>query len=145
MSLYEEISELIDLKTEGDYWDFKVQWHENKADLLHDIICMANNLANRNAYLIIEYLWRKRFGVDLSVTEKLLLMLDSPDDWLGDFNNSDLKYHSLYPEFQIRINEIEDQREYQENSIMFLVGQKVTKLRLGIYTNNIEELWAAHF
>ena len=53
MSLYEEISELIDLKTEGDYWDFKVQWHENKADLLHDIICMANNLANRDAYLII--------------------------------------------------------------------------------------------
>ena len=32
MSLYEEISELIDLKTEGDYWDVKVQWHENKAD-----------------------------------------------------------------------------------------------------------------
>ena len=30
MSLYEEISELIDLKTEGDYWDFKVQWHETK-------------------------------------------------------------------------------------------------------------------
>ena len=28
---------------------------------------------------------------------------------------------------------------------MFLVGQKVTKLRLGIYTNNIEELWAARF
>ena len=52
MSLYEEISELIDLKTEGDYWDFKVQWHENKADLLHDIICMANNIDGCNAYLI---------------------------------------------------------------------------------------------
>lgn len=240
MNLYEEIRELIDLKTEGDYWDFKVQWHENNADLLHDIICMANNLVNRDAYLIIgvsdskhedgvkikgvpeenrksqqnlidflknikfgggirptvyvqtlpfaencfvdviiikntrntpyylvepfndgrkcvqaghiytrigdtntpqkgfadidkvEYLWRKRFGVDLSVTEKLLLMLDSPDDWLGDFNNSDLKYHSLYPEFQIRINEIEDQREYQENSIMNNIADHQCNTRFSV-------------
>jgi hypothetical protein len=49
----ETIKELIELKTEGDYWDFKLHWHENKADLLHDIICMANNLANRDGYIII--------------------------------------------------------------------------------------------
>ena len=30
-----------------------------------------------------EYLWRKRIGVDLSVTEKLLLMLDSLMTGLG--------------------------------------------------------------
>lgn len=41
------------LKTEGDYWDFKEYWHGNKASLLHDIICMANNLVNRDAYIII--------------------------------------------------------------------------------------------
>lgn len=43
MELDEEIQRLIALGTEGDYWDFKEMWHNNKASLLHDIICMANN------------------------------------------------------------------------------------------------------
>lgn len=51
--LIEEIQELINLKTEGDFWDFKQKWHSNKSDLLLDIICMANNLADHDAYLII--------------------------------------------------------------------------------------------
>ncbi len=50
-----EILDLILLKQEGSYWDFKREWYsqDKKADLLHDIICMANNLSNRNAYIII--------------------------------------------------------------------------------------------
>ena len=52
-NLEQDISSLIDLDAEGDYWDFKEKWHDNNADLLHDIICMANNLANRDAYIII--------------------------------------------------------------------------------------------
>ena len=49
----EEILKLIFLRQEGGYWDFKKQWYENNGDLLHDIICMANNLHNRDAYIII--------------------------------------------------------------------------------------------
>ncbi|MGI5949967.1 AlbA family DNA-binding domain-containing protein [Peptoniphilus sp.] len=53
----EEILELINLGQEGGYWDFKKEWYKpdnkGKQDLLHDIICMANNLENRDAYLII--------------------------------------------------------------------------------------------
>lgn len=54
-TLNREIAELISLKQEGGYWDFKKQWYDKKAkcDLLHDIICMANNLQNRDAYIII--------------------------------------------------------------------------------------------
>lgn len=37
MELVEEIRNLIELKIEGDYWDFKEMWHDNKASLLHDI------------------------------------------------------------------------------------------------------------
>ena len=48
-----EILELIDSHTEGEYWDFKQQWHSNNAELLHDIICMANSPANRDCYIII--------------------------------------------------------------------------------------------
>ena len=50
-----EIKDLILLKQEGSYWDFKREWYsqDKKADLLHDIICMANNLSNKDAYIII--------------------------------------------------------------------------------------------
>ena len=230
MELIEEIQSLIALETEGDYWDFKEMWHDNKASLLHDIICMANNQAGRDAYIIfgvsdskslggvqikgvqetnrkdqqhlidflrdkkfaggirpsvylqtfeipdangisqqidvaiiknssktpffltedfgyngkkiragyiytrigdtntaidsiadldkIEYLWRKRFGLDLSAVEKLLHLLDSPDDWVGNLNWGDCKYHKFFPEFQIHIGEIEDQEHFSNNSIM---------------------------
>lgn len=53
MSLKSEVTYLISLRQEGGYWDFKKQWHDKKSSLLHDIICMANNLHNRNAYIII--------------------------------------------------------------------------------------------
>ncbi|GAA3728063.1 ATP-binding protein [Salinicoccus jeotgali] len=46
------VQNLIDEKREGTYWDFKREYHHNKAKLLHDIICLANNLENRDAYLI---------------------------------------------------------------------------------------------
>lgn len=230
MELLEEIQRLIALETEGDYWDFKEMWHNNKASLLHDIICMANNQVGRDAYIIfgvsdsksqdgvkvkgvqqagrkdqqhlidflrdkkfaggvrppvylqtleildeagvykqvdvaiiqnssktpfflvenfrdrdkeiragyiytrigdtntaidsiadldkIEYLWRKRFGLDLSAVEKLLRLLDSPDDWIGDLNWGNFKYHMYFPEFQIHITQIEDQAQFFDNSIM---------------------------
>ena len=51
-TLAEEITSLINKKQEGGYWDFKMGWHDSKAELLHDIICLANNMENRDAYLI---------------------------------------------------------------------------------------------
>ena len=53
MSFREEIIYLISLQQEGSYWDYKKQWHSNNSALLHDIICMANNLDNCAAYIII--------------------------------------------------------------------------------------------
>lgn len=54
LKIYDEIVNLIDLHYEGEYWDFKKQWYSDaRGDMLHDIICMANNLVNRDAYIII--------------------------------------------------------------------------------------------
>lgn len=53
INLENEILELIKRHAEGEYWDFKQQWHSCNADLLHDIICMANSPANRDCYIII--------------------------------------------------------------------------------------------
>lgn len=51
--LTEQVDNLISLKQEGDHWDFKREWYGNKADLLHDIICMANNLSSQDGLIII--------------------------------------------------------------------------------------------
>lgn len=55
MELYEEIAHLISMHQEGPYWDFKREWYgkEHDVDKLIDIICMANNLEDRDAYIII--------------------------------------------------------------------------------------------
>lgn len=258
MTLTEEIKNLVAIKTEGDYWDFKEMWYNNKASLLHDIICMANNQVGKDAYIIIgvsdsksadgvkikgvsddekrkdqqhlidflrgkkfaggmrptvyiqtielpddngvnqpidiiiipnstktpffliddfgdkdkkiragyiytrigdtntainsfadidkiEYLWRKRFGIDLSVNDKLLRLLDEPDDWIGDFNNGSLKYHRLFPEFQININEIENQSQFLKSSIITSIADhydnkfNVCELVITCYSTKIFE------
>ena len=48
-----EIMHLVGLIQEGEYWDFKKEWYKNKPDLLHDIICMANNLSNHDGLIVI--------------------------------------------------------------------------------------------
>lgn len=54
MKLIGEIETLIAMHQEDPYWDFKREWYgDNKDDMLIDIICMANNLMDRDAYIII--------------------------------------------------------------------------------------------
>lgn len=54
MCLDSILMELISLKKEGEYWDFKKCWHDNTADLVKDIICLANNTTvdKKDGYLI---------------------------------------------------------------------------------------------
>ncbi|MHC0061456.1 ATP-binding protein [Nostoc sp. UIC 10890] len=51
-NLQAEIKQLVATKREGQYWDFKEKHHDNKASLLHDILCLANSLHKGNKYLI---------------------------------------------------------------------------------------------
>lgn len=43
MELQYIVESFIKKHSEGSYWDFKQNWHNNNSDLLKDIICMANN------------------------------------------------------------------------------------------------------
>lgn len=48
-----DIKKLLKL-TESDYLDFKQQWYENNADLIHDILCLSNSLSeNKERFIII--------------------------------------------------------------------------------------------
>ena len=53
--LNETIVSLINSKKESSYYDFKREWYTKgkDGDLLHDILCLANNLDNKDSYLII--------------------------------------------------------------------------------------------
>jgi predicted HTH transcriptional regulator len=51
--VYNEIIKLIDRKVEGDYWDYKQEWHSDNERLLLDILCFANTVHNKDCYLII--------------------------------------------------------------------------------------------
>lgn len=55
LNLIDKIESLITMHQEGPYWDFKREWYgDNKdGDMLIDIICMANNLVDKDAYIII--------------------------------------------------------------------------------------------
>lgn len=71
VSLKTEILRLISLCQEGEYWDFKKEWHKNKNDLLHDIICMANNLSKHDGFIII--------GVDEESNYSICDISDDPN------------------------------------------------------------------
>lgn len=51
--LKDQILYLRSLSQEGEYWDFKKEWYTDKSDLLHDIICMANNCSGKDGLIII--------------------------------------------------------------------------------------------
>jgi len=52
-SLESKIKNLIAKKSEGEYWDFKQEWHNDNERLLHDILCFANTVHDKDCYLII--------------------------------------------------------------------------------------------
>lgn len=52
-ALRDTVVSLASLKREGNCWDFKRKRHTDRAKLLHDIICLANNLEQSTSYLII--------------------------------------------------------------------------------------------
>lgn len=60
--LQELVLSLMEQGKEGEYWDFKQEWHDDTADLLKDIICFANTVHSKECYII--------FGIadDLTVT-----------------------------------------------------------------------------
>lgn len=50
------VTSYICKKHEGESWDFKRQWYDkdrDKADLLHDIICMSNLVSDKDGLIII--------------------------------------------------------------------------------------------
>ena len=52
INLQSIVEELILLKKEGTYWDFKREHHKKTVDLIHDVICLANADYEGDRYII---------------------------------------------------------------------------------------------
>ena len=244
------IKELLSKGYEGGYWDYKEDYTSCKEDKLIDIICMANNIEGRDAYLIYgvddngvvkgiatttatryttktvteflrskpfagqyipkvsvevvkidgheldvliiyntrntpyyltekfnpshdnkkmllpgaiytrindintpriqtasfehtEYLWRRRFGIDMTPSEKLLRLLDNPEDWSETRWDIDRHSYNIHnPEYQINVLESQDAYEtlsyFYDDERMLYAPLKLNYLTTTLYET---ELW----
>lgn len=164
-SLYNEILSYIDSHREDDYWDLKQEHHKNTAELLHDIICMANNRADRDAYIIygvvdktyeiigveadlgrktqqqmIDQLKSKKFagGVRPKIEVHTLAIANHEVDILVIKNTSNTPYY-LTESYRDR------EKEVRANHIYTRVGDTNTDIDKSADINYIEYLWKKRF
>ncbi|MFE8698299.1 helix-turn-helix domain-containing protein [Cytobacillus sp. FJAT-53684] len=163
-TLKSEIESVISFKREGEYWDFKEQYHSNKADLLHDIICMANNRADRDGYIIfgvsdnyeikgikndenrknqqniIDFLKGKKFSGGIRPTIELVTMLieEKQIDVLIIKNSDDTPYF-IIEDFN------DHKRRVRANYIYTRIGDTNTDIDKSADINHIEYLWRKRF
>lgn len=162
-----EIKQLIMSKREDEYWDFKQAHHSSTADLLHDVICMANNKADRNAYIIfgvmdqtgeiigvehdeqrrnqqelINQLKSKKFagGVRPRVEIRTLFINKHEIDVLIILNTMDTPYY-LTESYE----EKKTKRCVRANHIYTRVGDTNTDIDKSADINDIEYLWKKRF
>ncbi|WP_164984981.1 ATP-binding protein [Ammoniphilus sp. CFH 90114] len=165
MELRDEVLMLIDSKREDDYWDFKVSYHTNSADFLHDIICMANNRIDRDAYIIfgvvdrtyevvgvsndenrktqqhmIDFLKDKKFvsGIRPKVELRNLMIAGQEVDVLVIKNSTDTPYY-LTEDYDFQ------GRRVRANYIYTRVGDTNTDINKSADINNVEYLWKKRF
>lgn len=164
--LKKEIESLIETKREGDYWDFKLEHHKNKADLLHDIICMANSRADRDCFIIygiedksfevkgiendnnkrtqqniIDFLKDKPFvgGIRPVVELRAIEIQNHTIDVLVIKNTYDVPYYLTKPYSDGPKNVV------YANNIYTRVGDTNTPKKESADINNVEYLWRKRF
>jgi uncharacterized FlaG/YvyC family protein len=148
----------INSKQEGSHYDFKQEWHSEgkNGDLLHDILCLANNTTNADAYLIVGVTdsydvvgvadWRKSNDVYDFLRSKKFAGNHAPE----------IQLHKLYYMYhKIDVIEIKSSKH-----VPFYLDDKYRDVGVQIYTRvgdtntpknecanyvAVETLWRIHF
>ena len=98
------ILDLVSRQGEGTYWDFKLKHHDNTADLVHDVLCLANAEHSGRRYLV--------FGVN-NETFEIVSILETEErrtqaDIIALFRDNARKlFQSRYPDFHLREIQLE--------------------------------------
>lgn len=155
--LNSEIVDIIRSRREDSYYDFKQIPHGNEEDLLHDILCLSNNIENRDAYLILgvndDYSvvgvddgWKSNNIFDFLRTQQFA------GDHMPDIEVKDLFYKymrlvvikcksSKYVPFYLT----KRYHGINENQIYTRLGDTNTPKNKSANYNDIERLWRFHF
>lgn len=155
-----KIIDLINKKHEGSYWDYKACYHENKKNLLLDILCLANNQTFNDGYIIfgisdngdvvgiendnnrktqqnvIDFISSKKFvgGLRPTVEKMELKLVDKIVDVLVVKNDNNTPY--VLDENYCGI---------KKNIIYTRVGDNNTAIDKSADINHIEFLWKKRF
>lgn len=122
--------------------------HDNKKMLLPGVVYTRINDINTPriqtaSFEHTEYLWRRRFGIDMTPSEKLLRLLDNPEDWSETRWDIDRYSYNIYnPEYQINVLDSQDTSEtisyFYDDERMLYAPLKLNYLTTTLYET---ELW----
>lgn len=155
--LNEEIISLIRSRKEDYYYDFKREFHKKDEDLLFDIICLSNNLENRDAYLIIGVTDDfEVIGVNEECKSNNILDLMKNKKFAGDFKPEiefryiNYKYKKLMvikckATKHVPYYLVERFGRIKDNTIYTRIGDTNTPRDRSASYNEIEKLWRIHF
>lgn len=148
----------INSKKEESNYDFKQEWHSaaKDGDLLHDILCLANNIENDDAYLIVGVRDDGEvIGVeDWKKSNELFDFLRSKKFAGGNMPEIDLR-KAYYKHYKIDVLIIKSSK-----NVPFYLSEKYKGVGVQIYTrtgdtntpknesanyNATEALWRIHF
>lgn len=157
-----KIFEIIHKGYESKHWDFKREWHDNNVDLVHDILCLANNETSEDSYLI--------FGVEddgnicgTKTRKKLADLVDilrnASDFYEGNIPNIDLQTYTYGDDtIDVLIVYSTKQTPYFLNSDFSFQGKRLKSGHIYSRTNDrntpkdkqadpniIEQLWRKRF
>lgn len=177
LSRFEDLEEIIrDLfyqNTEGEYWDFKEypyfyegqdnsEINKKKNDLLHDIICLANNLSNHEAYIIMGIADNpvKITGIENynnRWTQENYLDFIQSKEWAGDYIPS-IELRTITTNGLTKLDVLiihkssktpyylkEKYQRIQPNQIYIRNGAKNTPINKEAKIQDIEKLWEFRF
>jgi len=86
--------------------DYKEKGIIVKAHHIYTRISDTNTPLNKSAdLLMIEKMWRQRFGIDITSLERMKRLLKEPGNWSMDIGNSSHFYHLTFPEYSIMLSE----------------------------------------
>lgn len=155
--LNEIIIGLINLHTEGSFYDYKLEMHEDMANFLHDILCLSNNIENKEAYLIYGVNDRGEVeGISTEIRLDNILDFLKTQEFAGDhMPEIDVKY-MFYKYKKITVVVCKSSKNVPfyltkkhkgvfDNQIYTRVGNTNTPKNQHASYNDIETLWRIHF
>lgn len=152
-----EIVRIIRSRKEDSFYDFKQVPHGNNEDLLHDILCLSNNIENRDAYLVlgvtddynvigVEQTWKSNNIFDF------MRSLQFAGDHMPELEIKDLFYKYLrivvikcksskYVPFYLT----KRYKGINDNQIYTRLGDTNTPKNQSANYCDVEKLWRIHF